>query len=217
MFASSPFRLASLGLFLAVAALAAEPSAPPPPPPAPADSGTSDHVKEAIRESLAEDIKFAPPPADAPKTTVAATAAAAGKTDPAPAPVNKPKDNVTEAREDPATMLPKLEVRRNRVTDEDAKLKANEEQAAKEKELTKSSEADKALNNSKVAKALSIFGGQGATERERIAAQRVELLQDEHDLLEQKSLAKTKAEKDELQKEIDALKALRRDLEASQH
>lgn len=211
------FRFASLGLIFFVAAFAADQPAAPAPAPAPADTGTSEHVKEAIRERLADEIKFIPPPANsAPSPTIASPSATApAKTTPAPepTPANKPKDNVTEARATPVTVLPTVEVRRTRITEVDAKLKENEDQTAKEKELTKSSEADKALNNSKVAKALSIFGGQGTSERERVAAERVELLESEHDLLEQIALAKTKAEKDELQKELDELKSLRRDLE----
>lgn len=114
-------------------------------------------------------------------------------------------------------MLPKVEVKRNRVTETDRELHENARQAAHEKELAKGSEADKALNTPKLSKIFSLFGGVSSADRQRVAAERVELLEAEKDLLEQISLAKTKEEKQELQKELAELRAMRRDLEKGLH
>jgi cell division protein FtsB len=72
---------------------------------------------------------------------------------------------------------------------------------------------DKALNDSKIAKPLAMFGGESAQFRKQVSNQRVSLMEDEKDLIEAIAQAKTKEEKEELQKELDALRAERRELE----
>ena len=74
-------------------------------------------------------------------------------------------------------------------------------------------ETDKALNNEKVSKALSIFGGESASHRSAIAQERVSLMEEEKDILEQMKQAKTKEEKAALQKQLDELRVVRRELE----
>ena len=77
----------------------------------------------------------------------------------------------------------------------------------------KSTELDKALNDTKVSNALSILGGQSNSYRANVAKERVSLMEDEKDLLEEIAHAKTKAEKQELQKQLEEIKAMRRELE----
>jgi hypothetical protein len=74
---------------------------------------------------------------------------------------------------------------------------------------------DKALNDSKVAKALSIFGGESNQYRANVAKERVSLMEEEKDLLEAIARARTKEEKQELQKQLDEIRAMRRQLEKS--
>src|SRR5207248_8352978 len=59
----------------------------------------------------------------------------------------------------PPTVLPKVEVKKPRITVLDHELAEEEKQIAREKKNAKPTELDKALNDSKVSKTLSIFGG----------------------------------------------------------
>lgn len=110
-------------------------------------------------------------------------------------------------------ILPKVEVRKDRITELDRQLHEQNKAIAREKKNTRQSEVDKTLNDSRVAKALSIFGGESSQHRSGIAQERVELMEAESDLLEAIAHAKTKEEKQELEKQLDQLKAMRRDLE----
>lgn len=138
------------------------------------------------------------------------------------APVEKPpeKTAATKAAEaktaaEPASVLPKVEVKKGRITVLDVQLAEQQKEIAREEKLTKPTELDKALNDSKVAKTLSLLGGQSADYRAGIAKERVSMMQDESDLIEAIAHAKTKEERAELQKELEALRAYRRDLEKS--
>ena len=88
-----------------------------------------------------------------------------------------------------------------------------EQDIAREKKNTKPSEVDKELNDSKIAKPLAIFGGESTQFRQRVSNERVSLMEDEKDLIEAIAHAKTKADNAELQKQLDALRAERRELE----
>jgi len=119
----------------------------------------------------------------------------------------------TEVQKQPANVLPKVEVNRRRITVLDVQLAKQDEQIAREKKNGKMTEVDKALNDSKIAKPLAMFGGESAQFRKQASNQRVALMEDEKDILEAMAHAKTKAEKAELQKELDALRAERREIE----
>lgn len=118
------------------------------------------------------------------------------------------------ARETP-TIMPKVEVKKGRITELDQKLAKQEQDIARERKNLKSSEVDSALNDAKVARPLAIFGGESAQFRRRVASERVELMEAEKDLIEAIARAKSKKEKEELQKQLDELKAVRRELEKS--
>lgn len=112
-------------------------------------------------------------------------------------------------------MLPQVEVKKGRITELDLQIAKQERDIAREQQNTKPSEVDLALNDTKFARPLAIFGGESAQFRKRVASERVELMEAEKDILEAMKLAKTKAEKDKLQKELDELRAVRRELEKS--
>ena len=115
--------------------------------------------------------------------------------------------------EEPAAVLPPVEVRKGRITKLDQELAQQEQAIAREKKNTKISDVDKALNDSKIAKPLAIFGGESSQFRQRVASERVELMEDEKDLIEAIAHAKTKDEKAALQKQLDILRAQRRELD----
>lgn len=86
---------------------------------------------------------------------------------------------------------------------------------ARERKNLKVSEVDSALNDSRIARPLSIFGGDSAQFRQGVASERVELMEAEKDLIEAIAFAKTKEEKAGLQKQLNELKAMRRELDRS--
>jgi hypothetical protein len=162
-------------------------------------------LEEAIKARLADHAarKQAPIPVlDQPTAKADAVAKPAA---PAPAAV-KPK-------EEPITMMPTVEVRNARITELEKQLHDKDVEIAHERKNTKSSDLDNALNGAKVSSALSIFGGKSTEVNESLAYQRLRLLEAERDVLEALLLSKTEAERDELQKELEAFKAMRRDLD----
>jgi hypothetical protein len=189
-------------------------------------------MKEVLRARMAEDAqKQAAPAAKASALAPVPTLPAA--TPPPPAPTNPaaspdqpaaPSPAAAAAAKDapaakvgqqPATVLPKMEVRKSRITVLDQQLALQEEAIARERKNLKPSEVDLALNDEKVAKPLAIFGGESAQFRKRVASERVELMEVEKDLLQAIAQARTKKEKDELQSQLDQIRAVRRDLEKS--
>ena len=194
----------------------------PPPAPAPAAPAVSaPPVTEAmIRARRAEHLKAKLPPKPAPAKDAPATLPAALAANPAnaaaPAPADTKPDNpadLTKSKTEPAEVLPKVEVRRTRVTEIEREVFEQERDIAREKQKTKSSELDRALNDPK--KSFSLFGGESTSQRENMAKERVSLMESERDILEAIAYAKTKAEKNELRKELDQIRALRRDLETA--
>jgi ATP-dependent Lon protease len=171
-------------------------------------------VKDLLKARIAEDAKkvdpkkapATPPPA---KPTTATPATETAKEDPTPA-----KPAPSGAKETP-TVLPKVEVKKGRITELDQKIAKQEQDIARERKNLKASEVDTALNDSKTAKPLAIFGGESSQFRQRVASERVELMEAEKEILEAMAHAKTKEEKKELQKQLDEIKTVRRDLEKS--
>jgi len=113
------------------------------------------------------------------------------------------------------TLLPQVEVKKGRITVLDQKLAQQEMDIARERKNLKVSEVDSALNDSRIARPLSIFGGDSAQFRQGVASERVELMEAEKDLIEAIAFAKTKEEKAGLQKQLNELKAMRRELDRS--
>jgi type IV secretory pathway VirB10-like protein len=189
-------------------------------------------MKEILRARMAEDAQKQPAPAPKPSALAPAPSLPAPTTPPpaptspaAPAePTATPSPAATAAAkeappakvgQEPATVLPKVEVRKSRITVLDQQLALQEEAITRERKNLKPSEVDLALNDQKVAQPLAIFGGESAQFRKRVASERVELMEVEKDLLQAIALARTPKEKQELQSQLDQIRAVRRDLEKS--
>lgn len=194
---SEPWRAQMLEDAKKQAAKPAPKSAPAPAKSAPAPATPASPASDKGAANTADGSK---PPAPA-----SAETAAAAK--PASTTATEPKKDG-----DPA-LLPKVEVNRTKPTELGRMMYEQEKEIAREKQLTKSSELDKALNNSKVS--LPVFGGQTTSSRESIAAERVSLMEAEKDLIEEIAHAKTKADKAKLEKELAEIKKIRRELEHS--
>jgi hypothetical protein len=181
-------RLFTAVLLVASGAFAAEEPAP------------KSRAKELLKARAAEEAKKPPTKTDKDKTE------------------KEPEKSGVEKEPTPKeapTVLPQVEVRRDRITVLDREIALLEKEIAREKKHTKQSETDKALNDPKVAKKLSILGGESSSHRAVVAAERVSLMEAERDLLEAMKFSKTKEEKAALQKDVDELRGLRRDLEKS--
>jgi hypothetical protein len=170
-------------------------------------------TEEMIRARLAEHIKTKA----AAKQTATTTPAPNTPSDTAAttSPATIAEKEMAAAKTDPAAMLPKVEVRRTRTSEIEKEVFQQEKDIAREKLKTKSTDADRALNGTGKSKALSIFGGETTKQRETVASERVSLMESERDIMEAIAYAKTKEEKDALRKELNELKALRRDLESA--
>ncbi len=138
-------------------------------------------------------------------TSPAAADAAAAAADKAPAP------------DSAATVLPKLEVQKGKITELDRQLAKQNKEIAREKQNTKPTRLDETLNGPKISKALALFGGQSSDDRSNVAKERVSMMEEEKDLIEAIAQTQDKAEKEELQKTLDGIKAMRRELENSLH
>ncbi len=173
-------------------------------------------LAEEAKDQSAKPANAAPAPAPITPTATALANEAAKEKNPIVAPNATPTPATTDkpkAKTEPATVMPKMEVNKQRITVLDQKLAKQDEEIAREKKNTKPSELDKALNDSKIAKPLAIFGGESTQFRQHVASERVSLMEDEKDLIEAIAHAKTKEEKAELQKQLDALRAERRELD----
>lgn len=161
----------------------------------------SEHAAKKLTAAVAPPVK---PEAPAKSAAPAAT--------PAPIPKNA-APGTAAPKEEPVIVLPKVEVNRARITELERELHEKDLEIARETGNTKASELDQTLNNPKISSALAIFGGKSSEVNESLAMQRVRLLEAERDVLAAMLLAKTQAEKDALQKELAAFKAMRRDLD----
>lgn len=211
---------AALVLALPLAATVVLAQTPPEPTEPPRSS-----VREALRARAAEDAKKAPaakPAASAPanRQPPASTALA---TPPTASAATSESGEATTAKTDgeksTTTVLPKMEVRKGKFSERDYQLaqdlQKQDQAIEREKRNLKVSETDAALNNAKVSSALSVFGGESASYRKRVAAERLELLEAEKDIIEQIAIAQKPEEKQLLQKQLDELREMRRQLDKS--
>lgn len=177
-------------------------------------------TKEEIEARLAEHArKKAMGSAVADTATVEEKKAAKSETGAPVEPPGTPADAKTAnppaatATPDAATVLPKLDVQKGKITELDRQLAKQNKEIAREKENTKPTRLDETLNGPKVSKALAFFGGQSSDDRANIAKERVAMMEDEKELIEAIAQTKDKAEKEELQKTLAAMKEMRRELE----
>jgi hypothetical protein len=169
-----------------------------------AEEAPKSSARELLRARVTEDAKKTDP-----KKTPTPPAKTATPAEPVATETKAPPTPTKEA----PTVLPKVEVRKDRVTELDQKLAKQDQDIAREKKNLKSSELDGAINDVKIAKPLAIFGGDSTQFRKGVASERVELMEAEKDIMEAIAHAKTKEEKASLQKQLDQLKALRRELD----
>lgn len=189
---------------------------------------TRTNMREAVKARMRAAAKQLPPPKSNPARP-GGSGSPETSLPPAKAPEAKPVDSpvlrspvlLSEGKKGdetpaaPPTVLPQVEVRRSRITELDRQLHQKEKEIEREKANTRATETDLALNDMRVAKPLAIFGGESAQFRQHVASERVELLEAEKDLLEAIAHAKTREEKQELQKQLEDLKAFRRELDRS--
>jgi hypothetical protein len=193
---STLLRLLLIGLCLAAAAHAADP----------AETDADKAAREArVKARLAEHAhRKATQAANKAEAAPIAPAASAEPGTVAPAPAKASEE---------ITTLPSMEVRNSRITEIDLQIRKLEKDITRERKKMKSSDLDVSLNDAKTAKKFSLFGGKSTEQRESVAAERVQLMEAERDILEAMKLPKTKAELALLQKQIDDLRAVRRDLD----
>ena len=172
----------------------------------------AEHARRKSAPTPAADAKReAAPPQDtgAPvksKTTPAASAQKSGK---ASAPASSPTEN-------PA-VLPPVDVRKDRITELDRQLNQQNKEIAREKKNTKPTPLDETLNGPKVSKLFGLFGGQSSDDRSNIAKERVAMMEEEREMIEAIDQATTKEEKEQLQKTLDSMRSMRRELERALH
>ncbi len=168
-------------------------------------------AKEALRARMAESARTAPKASPVPAKPAATTTEAS-----VPSVAATP---AASAAADAPAVLPQVEVRKGKFSERDYRLaqELNQQEQAIERERRnlKSTETDQALNDAKVSRTLSIFGGNSAAFRQRVAVERVELLEAEKDLIEQIAIAQQPEEKKALQRQLDELRAMRRQLDQS--
>ncbi|MDP3071886.1 MAG: hypothetical protein Q8N18_16465 [Opitutaceae bacterium] len=203
-----------LTALLAASVLCTLPAAEEPEAPRPS-------ARDLLRARVAEDAKkrkLPPKPAvtttATPQATPATSAANAPKAEePTAPPIPTPIAAKGPAAKETPTVLPKVEVKKERITVLDFEIAKQEEAIARERKNLKTTETDLALNDLKVVKPLAIFGGESAQFRQRVAAERVELMEAEKDILEAMKRARTREEKAGLQKQLDELRTARRELD----
>ena len=190
------------------------PIAEPPPGSTSAPTRTPEEQKkleDAIRLRLAEHaLKKAGKPASATAPDSGTTPSSAAATPTNPATVTA---QATAASENPTMLLPRVEVSKSRITELAIALHEKDVEIAREKKNIKPRALDDTLNDPDVAHKLSLLGGSASSDRSRLAEERVSLLEAERDLIEQVYTARTDAERAELQKQLNELKTMRRELE----
>ena len=139
---------------------------------------------------------------------------------PPPGPVRPTSNASTTAKKDdtkkkaPEVLAP-VQVNKSRLIEVNREIVELQDQIDREKKKTKSTETDKALNDSRVSSALSIFGGSSAESRAELAKERVSLMESELEFLTMAMAAKTPAERDDLEKQAGEMREMRRNLERS--
>lgn len=159
-------------------------------------------------------------PTAAPATSTESAAASAAPSSPATETASTlPEKSETAPKEEKAKeapdVLPEIQVRKDRITELDKQVAKQNREIRREKQNTKPTALDETLNGPKTSKWLAIFGGQSSEDRANIARERVAMMEDERDIIEAIAQTEDPEEKALLQRTLDAMRAMRRDLEAS--
>jgi hypothetical protein len=155
-------------------------------------------------------------PAKSDTTPAAPHAAAAAPTTtppPAAAPAPPAATPAAPAADAQVLELPKVQVTARRVRELDKAIKKLDKAISREKKNLKATELDKVLNNSKLASAASIFGGNSSEYLESVAATRVGYLETERDLLSDMKEPRSLEDLATLQTELDKIHQMERDLD----
>lgn len=172
----------------------------------------AEHARRKSAPTPAADAKRdIAPPADigAPVKSKNTAATPTQKNAKSSAPASSPADN-------PA-VLPPVDVRKDRITELDRQLEKQNKEIAREKKNTKPTPLDESLNGPKVSKVFALFGGQSSEDRSNIASERVAMMEEEREMIEAIDQATTKEEKEQLQKTLDSMRTMRRELERALH
>lgn len=173
-------------------------------------------LEDHLLKKRTEAAKAAEAEKKSPESNAAAPVAKTDAPPAQPAPAATPAPQAAQATppEEP-TVLPKFEVKKEKITELDRQLAKQNKEIAREKENTKPTALDDAINGPKVSKIFALFGGQSSDDRSNISKERVAMMEEERDLIEAIAQAQTKEEKAELQKTLDDMRAMRRELEQS--
>ena len=113
--------------------------------------------------------------------------------------------------------LPTIQVTASRVKELDRAIKKLDKAISREKKNLKASDLDKVLNNPKLAAAATIFGGNSSAYLESVAATRVRYMEAERDLLSDMKEPRTLEDLAILQKELDEIRTMQRELDNAKH
>jgi hypothetical protein len=123
-------------------------------------------------------------------------------------PASDPAEN-----SDPVTLMEEVVVSNSRVTALDVQVRKLDKKIKRAKKKLKPSELDETLNSDKIPAALLIFGGKTAGQRKSVAAERVNLMEAERDIIEALKHVRTKKDEDELNTQLHAFQTMQRQLD----
>ena len=109
--------------------------------------------------------------------------------------------------------LPRVEVTASQIREIDVALKRLDKQIARETKRLEKTQADEVLNSEKVSRAAALFGGKSAAQRASVTAVRLQSLEKERSLLESLKVPQPERERKLVEKEIEAQRAYRRELD----
>jgi hypothetical protein len=133
--------------------------------------------------------------------------------EPAPAPARDGARPADPAAPQAVITLPTIQVTAGRIRELDKEITRLDKLIVREKKKVKSSGLDKTLNNSQLAHAAAIFGGNSSDHLSAVAAGRVALLETERGVLEAMKRPATVEDLAMLEKELDQLRTTRRNLD----
>lgn len=114
----------------------------------------------------------------------------------------------TEESDEAVTMMQEITVSSSRISELDLEIKKLDRKIERAKKRVKPSELDSSLNSDKTPKALLIFGGKTAGQRQAAEAERLNLMETERDILEAMKHVRTHQQEQELQKQLNAFRTM---------
>lgn len=133
--------------------------------------------------------------------------------DTAPAEAATANETTADSADEPTILLPEITVSSSRISELDIEIKKLNKDIDRAKKKLKPSELDETLNSDEAPKALAIFGGKTAAQRKSVAAERVNLMEAERDILEALKHVRTRKEEAQLKEHLNAFKTMRTQLD----